>query len=453
MRGKFFIILWGCFIFLLWGCFSSHETIRDIRELNQDHSFYLGTMAPGILTLDPEEQKRMDRNYNSLFFSPWHREKPSCSLADVSVEFEKYSQNRGYGENGRKHTRKWMKKLTDNARLSHYPGMGFSAITIRHSNLRALPTNRPHFNAFKRGGGGYPFDNFQVSSVVVNTPIFISHITRDKAWVLAETGYYFGWMPAKDVALADDDFMKRWESDQYAVVIKDKTPLYSAEGLFLFKAPLGAIFPKVRDDEGGMDILVAVANENRKALIKGIAVSKSSVASKPLKLTAMNMAGITNELVNEPYGWGGLHGNRDCSAMVRDIFAPFGIWLPRNSAQQAQQGGTFIDLSGLAPEEKEKAIVTQGIPYLTLLWRRGHIMLYIGAHQGEPLVFHNMWGISTKSLLGRKGKVIVGHAAITTLHPGRELLSYDLASADLTTNIIGMTLLVKPAGFTSPPGS
>lgn len=452
MKTRSYLILLILWLFLLSGCFSSHETIRDIRELKQDHSFYLGRMTPDALMLDPAEQKRIDQNYNTMFFSPWHQEKPAYSLAEIAEEFEKYSQNRGYGENGRKHTRKWMKKLTGNARLNHYPSESLPAITIRHSNLRALPTYRPHFNSFKRGGSGYPFDNLQVSAVTVNTPILISHVTRDRAWVMAETAYYFGWMPAKDVAFVDADFMKSWESHPYAVVIKDKTPLYDGQGLFLFKAPLGALFPKVRDEERSMEILTAAANENRRAVLKKVAVSKETAASKPLKMTTMNMASVANELINEPYGWGGLHGNRDCSAMIRDLFAPFGLWLPRNSAQQAQNVGTFIDLSALTPEEKEKAIVTQGIPYLTLLWRRGHIMLYIGTYQGEPLVFHNMWGISTRNLLGRKGKVIVGHAAITTLHPGRELFNYDVASADLTRNIIGMTLLVKPASLAYAPG-
>jgi cell wall-associated NlpC family hydrolase len=170
-------------------------------------------------------------------------------------------------------------------------------------------------------------------------------------------------------------------------------------------------------------------------------------------MTAENMAAIANELVNEPYGWGGLHGNRDCSAMVRDLFAPFGIWLPRNSAHQAKQGGSFIDLSDLSADEKEGVILAQGVPYLTLLWRPGHIMLYIGSYEGEPLVFHNMWGISTRDLLGRRGRRIVGHAAITTLHPGRELFGYDAASADLKKNIIGMTLLVRPSGLAAMPGS
>ena len=444
------ILLW---IFLLSGCFSSHQTIRDIRELSQDHAFYLGRLAPDVLRIDPAEQERMNRHYNTLFFSPWHREMPVCSLEDVAVEFRKYSQNRGYGENGRKHSRQWIKKLTEIARLDAYPDKGYPAITVRPSALRALPTQRPHFSAFKRGGRGYPFDNFQVSAVTVNTPVFISHVTRDKAWLFAETGYYFGWIPAGDVALVDEAFMKSWESGRYAVVIRDKTPLYDARGHFLFPAPLGAIFPKVRDDEGGLDILTAVTDENRRAALKTVAVSRSAAASKPLGMTVENMAGIANELVNEPYGWGGLHGNRDCSAMVRDLFAPFGIWLPRNSAQQAQQGGSFVDLSDLTAEEKERVILARGIPYLTLLWRRGHIMLYIGPYQGEPLVFHNMWGVSTRDVLGRRGKRIVGHAAITTLHPGRELFGYDAASADLAKNIIGMTLLVRPSGLAGMPGS
>ena len=453
MKERYLAVILGLWIFLLSGCFSSHQTIRDIRELKQDHAFYLGRLAPGALRIEPAEQERMDRHYNTLFFSPWHREKPACSIEDLAVEFRKYGQNRGYGENGRKHSRQWMKKLTENARLDAYPDRGDPGITIRPTALRALPTQRPHFSAFKKGGRGYPFDNLQVSAVTVNTPVFISHVTRDGAWVFAEAGFYFGWIPAGDVALVDDGFMKGWESGRYAVVIRDKTPLYDAQGRFLFKAPLGAIFPKVRDEDGNLRILAAVSNEIRMAVPKTVSVSSKSAVPKPLELTAENMAGVANELVNEPYGWGGIHGNRDCSSMVRDLFAPFGIWLPRNSAHQARQGGRFIDLSGLASEEKEKVILAQGIPYLTLLWRPGHIMLYIGPYGDEPLVFHNMWGVSTRDLLGRRGKRIVGHAAITTLHPGRELFGYDAASADLTTNIVGMTLLTGPSVPAVAPGS
>jgi cell wall-associated NlpC family hydrolase len=66
---------------------------------------------------------------------------------------------------------------------------------------------------------------------------------------------------------------------------------------------------------------------------------------------------MANELIGEAYGWGGLYQNRDCSAMVRDMFSPFGIWLPRHSEDQAREGGEFIDLTTFSPEEKEKVIL------------------------------------------------------------------------------------------------
>jgi hypothetical protein len=130
--------------------------------------------------------------------------------------------------------------------------------------------------------------------------------------------------------------------------------------------------------------------------------------------------------------------------MIRDLFAPFGLWLPRHSADQAKEGGTFIDLRNLSPEEKELMIMKYGIPYLTLLWKRGHIMLYIGHHQGKVLVFHNMWGVPTRDLLGRKGRKIVGHAAITTLHPGSEFINVDFPEDVLSRGVAGMIILAHP---------
>ena len=73
MKTRSYLILLILWLFLLSGCFSSYETIRDIRELKQDHSFYLGRMTPDSLMLDPAEQKRIDQNYNTIYFSPWHQ--------------------------------------------------------------------------------------------------------------------------------------------------------------------------------------------------------------------------------------------------------------------------------------------------------------------------------------------------------------------------------------------
>ena len=93
-------------------------------------------------------------------------------------------------------------------------------------------------------------------------------------------------------------------------------------------------------------------------------------------------------------------------------------------------------------------IIREGVPWRTLLWTPGHIMLYIGVHQGKPLIFHNFWSIRTRDADGKKGKVIVGRAAVTTLHPGSELRNWDLPRADILSGLEGMVFLGEPPGDT-----
>ncbi len=71
-------------------------------------------------------------------------------------------------------------------------------------------------------------------------------------------------------------------------------------------------------------------------------------------------------------------------------------------------------------------------------------MLYIGGYQGKALIFHNFWGVRTKDLLGRESRRIVGHAAITTIHPGLELHDGGTPESDLMSGVLGMTVLISP---------
>ena len=98
----------------------------------------------------------------------------------------------------------------------------------------------------------------------------------------------------------------------------------------------------------------------------------------PLPLTARAVAGLADAMTGQLYGWGGMFENRDCSSTLRDLFLPFGFWLPRNSVQQARQGGQFISLNGLTPDAKLETIRTRGVPFASLVWLPGHIGLYLG---------------------------------------------------------------------------
>jgi hypothetical protein len=416
--------------------------VRDVTEISQDHAAHTNYISKEAVLLPQESQTKLDEDYNRICFSVWHNLQPvHSSFEKLSIIFHNFALKPGYGENKKKHSAIWLKRLEQNASLKNFPNTLKPAITIRHTNLRMLPTQGPHF--YRSGGDidGWPFDNLQISSIAANTPILVCHLSADKTWALVETSFAFGWIPVEDCAHVGDDFIKTWESGRYAVVVKDKTSIFDEKGLFSLRTSIGQIFPLINEMPDELEILVAAVDENNQAIIKHGFVSRQIVDIKPLSFTRSNAVKIANELIDEPYSWGGLYGNRDCSSMTRDFFAPFGIWLPRHSEDQAKKTGTYIDLQSFTPGQKEKIILEQGIPYLSLLWRKGHVMLYIGQENGRALIFHNVWGLRTLDANGQEGRKIIGKAVITTLSPGAELFCLVPQENLLLNAISGMTIL------------
>jgi hypothetical protein len=128
---------------------------------------------------------------------------------------------------------------------------------------------------------------------------------------------------------------------------------------------------------------------------------------------------IGDRMMGQPYGWGGMYGRRDCSAMMRDMFSAFGIWLPRNSGAQVRRGEQ-VALEGVGALAKEALILEKAEPFRSLLWMPGHIGLYIGEHEGQAAWFHNMWGLRSTLKDGSEGRAILGRAVVTSLRPGQE---------------------------------
>jgi len=98
-------------------------------------------------------------------------------------------------------------------------------------------------------------------------------------------------------------------------------------------------------------------------------------------------------------------------------------------------------LTGLSNDAKRQTIIAQGVPYFTLLWLKGHIMIYIGSRNGEPLVFHNFLSVRTTNGAGQSGKKIIGRASITTLYPGREFNGVADSEGPYLGPLRGMTLI------------
>ena len=97
-------------------------------------------------------------------------------------------------------------------------------------------------------------------------------------------------------------------------------------------------------------------------------------------------------MLNQPYGWGDMYGEQDCSRFLQMVFATVGIMLPRDSKDQAQVSNSGSDFDEKSDANVKIAAILKAPAASTLLAMKGHIMLYLGAVNGKPYVIHGTTG-------------------------------------------------------------
>lgn len=352
-------------------------------------------------------------------FKPWKQKNITLSYEQATWG-KQYMQQTMYGMNYQKLSPEWFEEQLNNANFEAFSTLNQKAITIKNSHMRVFPTILPMFYNPKKIAEGFPFDYNQNSGIKINTPIMISHFSKDKAWAFVQSSFANGFIPTADLAFVDNALIKTFNQSQYYVAIKDNVSIYK-NGIFKESIKLGTILPKSVLG----NFFVVNQHHNLQGYIQTIQAASNAFALNALPFTKNNISHVINELINEPYGWGEAFYKRDCSALTKDYFAAFGVHLNRNSSQQTQEG-KLISLKEFDLQTKKAKIIQDGIPFKTLLYLKGHIMLYMGVSQhNEPLAFHNMWGIKTIDWLHNEESVIVGKAAITSLEVGKELKNFD----------------------------
>lgn len=415
--------------------------IADLERYTQKTSYYLPVDNADTLLIDTKAQQEADADWNRHFFAPWRLRKASIPKDAAFWGAKSYGEKQGYAENLQPYSREEWEALVVSQQIDSYPSLARPAIAVRNTSFRVLPTIRPFFLDSQLPGEGFPFDYFQASAIWVGTPLLVTHVSADQAWFFAEAGHVFGWLPAGDVAWVNKNFQRRYENSHYAALIKDNVSLFDTRGTFLTQTHLGAVFPIDAAAGDVMRVLIPVRDSDGNGVIKVTELSTALAISKPLPLTAQRIADIADAIIGQHYGWGGLYENRDCSATMRDLFTPFGIWLGRNSRHQGSKGGEFHNLDGLKAEEKRDAIVAAAVPFYTLIWLKGHIGLYLGIEpsSGEPLLLHNVWGVHTRDKKGREGRALIGKLAVTSLRLGEE--HSNVPKDAFYDRILGFTIL------------
>lgn len=450
----------------------------DLTEIIQDLSV-CGVDDRPILT--QAEQSSQLTQFINAFYEPWKEAGMRTTKSEFLYPYRSPENGEpiGWAENLLPWDPKRWQSVVSNANTQSFPSLHTRAISVRLTTIRAAPTSSPRFGDPSEAGEGYPFDYMNDSTLPIGFPLLVLHKSTDGAWLFVESGLAAGWVRTEDTAWVSDDFCQRQMLQSLAAVLKDNTPLRQQTGIYMGTTHLGAILPIVsvpgrrisaslsdseqspgnasgRDtnsrrsaNDNGEDLKKSQNNSAKEnvsprqaltsvifqqepltvnipyrnlsgnAIATTITLPAGSAAQVPVGLTSKNIADLARQLFGQPYAWGGMDAKRDCSLMLHDLLTPFGIWLPRNSVKQIHTW-RFHSIKGLTGDEKERRIIAAGLPFATLIWRPGHIGLYVGQKNGRALMFHDFWGVKTNTN-GIEGRALAGRIGLTTLRYGEEM--------------------------------
>ncbi|EHM10421.1 cell wall-associated hydrolase, invasion-associated protein [Thermanaerovibrio velox DSM 12556] len=362
--------------------------------------------ADGVATrvIPDELQAALAEQFKARYFMPWSSK---ASSLNPKGEFQSWYRNildsPLVGSNlliaDRSRKEAWV-SLASQASEARTPGMA-----LKRSDLRVLPTREPLFEPPGGSKTSFPFDRLQNGTVNPMEPLLVT--AKVQGWLLVVTPWASGWLEEDSVALLDQDTVERIQGASLGVITKDGSSLAYQSGISAFTGDIGTLIPI--DEDGAPLLPLWNPHEGRLELVKGR--KSDSISPFPVPATSEALEALAKSFLHQPYGWGGLYGNRDCSSTTRDALIPFGIWLPRNSHGQGGMAG--LDLSRLPRREKARLIVDRGIPFLSILYMRGHVMLYAGHQNGNPLVLHNLWSLKVN---GREE--VFGRCVLTDLNLG-----------------------------------
>lgn len=338
---------------------------------------------------------------------------------------------------------KWFRDIESNLNFSENFELIFNienrAIAIANSHVRKFPTNDPIFYEKYIPIIGSTCDELQHDVIRIGAPLYIAHTSRDKAWSLVITPDCAGWVQSNTISKVSNKFLKKWEkaaSKKLLAVIKSDN-FFFLNGTHKGSAIAGTFLPLLEEKENLYVLLTPILDESGNLDVCKCTLTKESGILMPILLTPRNIARFIRNQNNRDYGWGGeIYFENDCSSLIKYLFAPFGIYLPRNSGQQANIN-THVDiLDDFSEEMREEFLIRNGKKLLTLIYLPGHIMLYLGnkiisINGEEKVVAISFQAISSLRSIsarekGEEDRFLVGKSLILPLlqtYPGNDDLT------------------------------
>lgn len=298
------------------------------------------------------------------------------SNGQIQNQLKKFERGDYFDRNGKPIGREFFRQIKNNVNYEEDQDIVLRfAFVLRQSDQRLLPTA----DILTAQPFDLEFDEVQNSSLDVGEGLVVFAETLDGKWVYTQTVASAGWMKKADLEfVSSDEFKIMTSSEKFAVVISAKADLYrdSTRTKFYDMVRMGARFPINNLTADSVEILIAPAQR--------VFISRRDINIGFLHYTPRVIMEQAFKMLNAPYGWGGLHGEQDCSAFLKQIFATVGIDMPRNSGEQGQVG-TLLGSQG------QIKFLESATPGITIAQLKGHIVLYLGMADGKPYAIHGVY--------------------------------------------------------------
>ncbi len=305
-------------------------------------------------------------------------------------------------------------------------------LIVKRTDIRVFPTEEISMGT----PTSYEFDRFQHSSISPGSLIGIYHFSKDRLWAYVQTGFIRGWVRTTALAIGKgkNEAVDYEEAKERLLITGSFVKIFGDSSLqqIIFLAQMGNTFPILNQPSNtgitppGYIIQIPFREvDGVLTFRKGYLSKDEDVHPGFLPYTQENLARQAFKMLHQPYGWGEMFGARDCSRFIMDIFATFGILMPRNSKLQARVGISLGQMEGMNLKEKER-VLDRAIPLATTLRLPGHIMLYLGKDKGNYYAIHNLWAIQKRGWFGpvleKIGKVVVSDLSLGRSGPYQSLL-------------------------------
>ncbi len=273
-------------------------------------------------------------------------------------------------------------RIADNPAIRH-------GLAVRYSHLR----NVPSFYPLEQGvteNGKTRWDQWNVAILKIAKPVSVLHSSRsgEYLFVLCDEGY--GWVRAENIAFGSEQAIQNYlNSSDFVVCTGDRVQIYGDESCTFASAwfGMGDCLPLV-SGTNSRQVRLPMRKANGDLFFENAWLAKDAdVNIGWLPYTRRNIVETAFKLLDNPYDWTGAWFGRQHENTYRDIFAVFGFRLPWHGALFTFFGDNTEIMKPEIGRENQYATILRHEPFVTLQSCGGHAQLFLGEHNGEPIIF------------------------------------------------------------------